>query len=118
MATIEEIAAAALQRDGLQLRHLTQEYLRSNPTLADTPRPQTTDEHTLSISAALLELFALRTNQRPPSWVADVGPVKEPFFLVNAAVHMKRLRELCLTESPEPLRSRHFYAPSNYLTFA
>ncbi|HIP73919.1 MAG TPA: hypothetical protein EYH05_21305 [Anaerolineae bacterium] len=118
MATIEEIAAAALQRDSLQLRHLTQEYLRSAPTLADTPRPQTTDEYILSMSAALLELFAMRTNQRPPPWSADVGPMKEPFFLLKSAVHMKRLRELCRTESPEPLRSRRFYAPPDYLTFA
>ncbi len=118
MVSIEEIAEAALQRDSLRLRRLAQEYLRSNPVLAEVPRPHTADERLLSMSAALLELFAMRTNQQPPAWAASIGPVKEPFYLLKSAAHMKRLRELCLAESPEPLRVRRFYAPSDYLTFA
>jgi hypothetical protein len=31
---------------------------------------------------------------------------------------MKRLREVWVTESPEPLRKRGFYAPPNLLEFA
>lgn len=118
MTRIEEIAMVALERDGLQLRSLTQEYLRDNPLLAKTPRPEIIDERTLSMSAALLELFAMRTNQSPPDWTADIGPVKEAFFLLKSAASMKRLRELCRTESPEPLRMRRFYAPPDYLAFA
>ena len=118
MVNIEEIAEAALQRDSLQLRRLTQEYLRNNPVLAEVPPPQSADERLLSMSAALLELFAMRTNQQPPAWTAGVGPMKEPFYLLKYAAHMKRLRELCLAESPEPLRERRFYAPPDYLTFA
>ncbi len=117
MTKIEEIATAALQQDSLQLRSLTQEYLRNNPMLEDVPRPETADERILSMSAALLELFAIRTDQRSPVWTAAIGPVKEPFFLLKSAAHMKRLRELCRTESPNPLRIRHFYAPPDYLTF-
>jgi len=118
MMKIEEIATVALERDGLQLRSLTQDYLRDNPSLVKTPRPEIIDERTLSMSAALLELFAMRTNQLPPSWTADIGPMKEAFFLLKSAAHMKRLRELCRTESPEPLRVRRFCAPPDYLAFA
>ena len=118
MTKIEEIAAVALERDSLQLRSLTQDYLRDNPSLVNEPRPEATDERTLSMSAALLELFAMRTNQSPPSWTADIGPVKEAFFLLKSATQMRRLRELCRTQSPEPLRIRRFYAPPDYLAFA
>jgi hypothetical protein len=41
----------------------------------------------------------------------------EPIFLLEAAARMKRLRALCETQSPEPLRKRGFYAPPNFLEF-
>jgi len=118
MVQIDQIAEAALQRDSLHLRSLVQDLLRSQTPLADIPPPQTEDESALAISAALLELLALRTNQSPPSWTSAVGPVKEPFYLLKSAAHMKRLQQLCRQESPEPLRKRSFYAPPDYLAFA
>lgn len=118
MEQIEPIVIAAIQRDGLRLRSLVQDFLRSETVIADIPRPQTNDELILALSAALLELLALRTNQDPPSWTAGVGPVNEPFYLLKSAGQMKRLQMLCLQESPEPLRKRSFYAPPDYLAFA
>lgn len=118
MVQIEQIAKAALQREGLQLRSLVQDFLRSKSTLADVPPPPTDNEAVLAMSAALLELLALRTGQEPPNWTADVGAVKEPFYLLESAAYMKRLRQLCRQESPEPLRKRRFYAPPDYLAFA
>jgi hypothetical protein len=118
MVQIEQMADAALRRDSLLLRSLVQDFLRSRPVIADVPRPQTDDERLLAISAALLELLAIRTNQLPPAWTASVGPVEEPFYLLASAANMKRLQRLCLLESPEPLRKRRFYAPPDYLVFA
>ena len=118
MVQIEQLAKAALNRDSLELRSLVQDFLRSQPNLADLLPPQTDDEAVLAMSAALLELLALRTNQAPPPWTAGVGPVKEPFYLLKSAAQMKRLRQLCQQESPEPLRKRSFYAPPDYLAFA
>ncbi len=117
MVQIEQIARAALQRDSLELRSLVQDFLRSQPELANVSPPQTDDKQLLSLSAALLELLALRTGQTPPAWTAAVGPIKEPFYLLKSATQMKRLRQLCRQESPEPLRKRSFYAPPDYLTF-
>jgi hypothetical protein len=65
-----------------------------------------------------VELFALRLQQMPPQWTKDVGGLPEPFYLLKAASTMKRLRALCETEAPEPLRKRGFYAPANFLEFA
>jgi hypothetical protein len=118
MAQIEQIAKVALQRESLILRSLVQEFLRNQPVLADDSPPQTEDQIVVAMSAALLELLALRTGQNPPAWTASIGPVAEPVYLLKAAAQMKRLKQLCFQESPEPLRKRKFYAPPDYLVFA
>jgi hypothetical protein len=118
MVQIEQIAKAALAGESLRLRSLVQDFFRQHPDLSAITPPQTNDERILAISAALLELFAMRTNQAAPAWTPHVGPLTEPIYLLKSARHMKRLRTLCEQESPEPLRKRSFYAPPDYLTFA
>jgi hypothetical protein len=85
---------------------------------SECPKPQTNDSRILAAVASLVELLASRLRQTPPSWTKDVGASPEPIYLLKAAASMKRLRELCETESPEPLRKRGFYAPPNFLEFA
>jgi hypothetical protein len=118
MIRIEEIAAEALAHHSLQVRSLLQEFLREGVVLADIPQPQTQNEEILALSAALLELFGVRSNQRAPAWTAHIGAVQQPIFLVEAASRMPRLRTLCEQEAPEPLRKRRIYAPPNYLELA
>lgn len=118
MILIEQIAEVVLQGDGLLARSLVQDFVRSKPILAEIPRPKTTNGHLLAMTASLVELLAQRLNQPAPTWTATVGPTDTPTFLVQAAQKMKRLRELCQQESPEPLRKRGFYAPPGYLEFA
>ena len=118
MIQIKQIAEATLFEDGLQVRSLVQDFFRQHPNLAAITPPETDDERVLAISAALLELFALRTNQTAPTWTHHVGALPEPIYLLKAAQYMKRLRQLCEQESPEPLRKRGLYAPPDYLTFA
>lgn len=98
-------------------RSLVQDFFRESPRLIDVPRPIVDDPYVLAASASLLELFASRLGQASPAWTRSVGPLPEPVFLLKAAATMKRLRELCETQSPEPLRKRGFYAPPNYLEF-
>ena len=117
MELIEALAAAALRRDSLQVRSLAQELVRSTPRFSEIPRPTIRDARVLAIAAGLVELFALRAGQPPPAWTSEIGPSPEPCFLLEAAHKMKRLRRLCQTESPEPLRKRNLYAPPEYLTF-
>jgi predicted secreted protein len=118
MVTIEQLAEAALNGESLLLRSLTQDLLRESPSLSQYPKPQTDDSRLLAAAASLVELFALRLHQPPPLWAKDVGALPEPIYLLKAAATMKRLRALCETESPEPLRKRGFYAPPNFLEFA
>lgn len=116
MVSIELLAEAALRRDGLQLRSLAQEFVRQTPRFASVPRPKTEDLRVLATAASLLELFAQRAEQAPPLWTGEVGAVPEPFFLLEAAARMKRLRALCELESPEPLKRRQLYAPPDFLS--
>ncbi len=118
MVTIERLAEAALNGEGLLLRSLTQDLLREHPVLSEYPKPQTDDLRLLAAAASLVELFALRLRQTPPQWTKDVGSLPEPIYLLKAAASMKRLRILCETQAPEPLRKRGFYAPPNFLEFA
>lgn len=118
MVRLEQIAQAALSGDSLLTRSLTQDFLREQKDFANVPQPQTTDARVLALSASLVELFAARRNQTAPAWTNSVGAVNESIFLVKSALTMKRLRELCETEAPLPLRQRKFFAPPNYLEFA
>jgi hypothetical protein len=118
MDLIEQIAEAALQRDSLRLRSLVQDMTRSKTNWSNVPRPTTQDVRLLAIAASLTELLAARQNQTPPAWTKDIGPLKEPFFLLRSAETMQRLRTLCENQAPEPMRRRRLYAPPNFLEFA
>ena len=118
MVTLETRAETALRRDSVRLRSLAQDFVRDHPRLAAIPRPSIDNQQILGTAAALLELLALHTGQAAPAWTREVGAVPEPTFLMEAASHMKRLRTLCESEAPEPLRKRGLYAPPDFLTFA
>ena len=118
MVTIKQLAEAALNGESLLLRSLTQDLLREQPRLSECPKPQTDDSRLLAAAASLVELLALRLSQPPPLWTKDVGALPEPIYLLKAAASKKRLRELCETQTPEPLRKRGFYALPNFLEFA
>lgn len=114
---IEKIAQAALERDSLQLRSLVQDFSHAKLEISQLPKPETDNHNLLVVTAALTELLAERNNQTAPSWTKEIGSLAEPFFLVESALQMKRLRILCETESPEPLRKRLLYAPPHFLLF-
>ena len=118
MELLEQIAHAALERDHLHLRSLVQDLVRSNVRIRDIPRPIFSDGRLLVISASIVELLAERQKEQPPSWAKEIGPLSEPFFMLESASSMKRLRTLCETQSPEPMRKRCLYAPPHFLEFA
>jgi hypothetical protein len=118
MVTIEELAQAALNGDALLLRSLAQDLLQGTPNLSDLRRPSSQDLKVLATAASLAELFAQRLGQEPPQWSKEIGSLEAPVFLLKSAAEMKRLRTLCETQSPEPLRKRLLYAPPNFLEFA
>lgn len=115
--TIDEVAASALACEGIVTRHLTQTFLRQTARLADVPVPETHDSDVRAVAAALMELFAARRQETPPFWAKRLQRVGDPIFLFPCKVGSFTY-QLCLAESPPPLRKRRLYAPDNYLTFA
>jgi len=118
MVMIEQLAKAALSGDSLRLRSLYQEMVLEKQKLSECQRPQISDKRLLALAASLIELMAERTQQSPPKWTEEVSTLLEPMYLVPSANSMKRLRVLCETQSPYPLRKRKLYAPPNFLEFA
>lgn len=118
MEQIEQLAQAILDRDNLKARSLVQDFVRAKTDFSKVRRPSTSDVQVLALSAALTELLAIRNKQTPPAWTKEVGPLAEPLFLLKSAATMKRLRTLCETQSPEPMRKRLLYAPPHFLEFA
>lgn len=118
MARLEDLAEAALAGDALQLRQLAQNWLRENPHLQICPPPRSDDPRITIVAAALIELFAERLNQKPPTWTAQIPGLPNPLYLLKSAQTMPRLRTMCQAESPPPLRKRNLFAPANFLSFA
>ena len=118
MEIVEQIVKAALNQEALQLRSLIQQFLRNNPHFETLPVFDSEDPIKFALAASIIELLAEQAKQVPPSWTTEAGSLPEPMFLLKAAVKMKRLRQLCVEESPLPLKKRGFYAPPNYLSFA
>lgn len=118
MEMIENIVEAALAQDALQLRSLIQQFSRTNPNFGELPMFATNNPTKFALAAAILELLAHQANQEPPAWTSQAQALSEPMFLLKSAAKMKRLRQLCIEESPPPLKKRGFYAPPNYLNFA
>ena len=112
MITVEQIAQAAIDGDALRVRSLVLDLLRQNPQMESIPRPAIADQTVLAAAAAIVELLAQRRQQRPPTWTQSVGAISPPVFLLKSATKMRRLREMCQAEAPEPLRRRGFYAPA------
>ena len=115
MVTIKKVAQYALFSDDRSLDILIENFLRDHRVLKNVPRPDTVDQRTLVMAAALLELLASRTKQRPPKWTGDVGKMPEPFFLRASALKNEHLRKQCLAEAPEPLKKHGVYATADFL---
>jgi hypothetical protein len=118
MELIEQLAEAAISQDHLRLRSLVQDLVRSGVQIMNLRPPQTTDTRLRVTSAAIAELLAMRQGQQPPAWTKGIGALNEPFYLLKSASSMRRLRELCEKQSPEPMRKRNLYAPPHFLEFA
>ena len=115
---LSDLVQALLRRDALAARQWVADAGRRSIVWADVPRPVGWTALELAVAAGVVELLASRADQMPPPWTVTVSQAPTPVYLVHAAETMPRLRRLCETEGPEPLRSRHVFAPPEFLTIA
>lgn len=86
-------------------------------TWSDVQRPDLGPVE-LAVAAGIVELLASRGGQTPPAWTASVPAAPDSVYLVRSAAVLPRLRRLCETEAPEPLRKRRIFAPPEFLKAA
>ena len=108
---LRDVVKAVLSGDALEARQWVLDARSVDWTLV--PRPTDLLEDELALAAALVELLAERSGQAAPAWTAQVGPAHAPLCLLRGAG--PRLRKRLELESPEPMRRRNLFAPSDYL---
>lgn len=117
--TIEEVARAALGDDGLEQQMTLLAFLHDEPIYSAVKRPATQDEVVLAASASMLELLAEHSQQQPPGWTAEIGPLSNPVYLgMGDMVRNPRWVEMAHRDAPAALRKRNLYSMGEYLTFA
>ena len=115
---LRDLVTALLEHDTLSARQWAADAAREAMIWADVPCPVGWSALERAVAAGVVELFAARAHQAPPSWTATIGSAPVPVYLVRASETMPRLRRSCETEGPEPLRSRQIYAPPEFMTVA
>ena len=115
---LRDLVRALLSFDALAARQWVADSLREGLRWPSVPAPSEVDPVFLGVAAGVAELLASRAGQSPPSWTETVGAIAGPVYLVRAAQTLPRLRQLCESEGPEPLRRRRILAPPEFLTVA
>lgn len=113
-----DLVNALLSYDALTARQWIADAERSGFSWSRVSQPPGLDATASALAAGVTELLAFRAGQSPPAWTAKVPPAPQRMFLVRAAEIMPRLRALCESEGPEPLRRRGLLAPPEFLTSA
>jgi len=115
---LSDLVKAVIERDALTARQWVADSMRSRMEWSAVEAPQGATALEQVVAAALVELLASRAGQPVPEWTSAIGEAETDIYLVRAARTMPRLRRLCESEAPEPLRRRRLYAPPDFLTVA
>jgi hypothetical protein len=83
MTPLEQIATQILANNPLEVRSLTQDYLRGGALLREEPAPTSDDPRICAVAAALAELLAARTAQPAPPWANQIGRLPAPLYLAR-----------------------------------
>ena len=81
---ITDLARALLDNRGAIVGQFTMDLFNQANLFADIPRPAQATFEELVVSAAILELFALRRGESPPSWTKQIGGRDQPYYLMGA----------------------------------
>ena len=111
-----QVVQAARRGDDLVVRQWVADCRRARVNWSVLKRPSNIEGNDLAVAAALVELMAANAVQSPPAWTANVAAASEDVYLVPSAREMRRTREMCQTQGPEPMRKRRILAPPGYLT--
>lgn len=115
---LKDLVEALMNLDSLRARQWVADAAASSVKWPELACPAGLSGEELAVAAGVAEMLAQRANQPPPSWTSRIPQSPTKVWLVGWAESMPRLRELCETEGPEPLRRRQVLAPPEFLTVA
>jgi hypothetical protein len=113
-----EVVQAAKRGDDLVVRQWVADCRLEHVDWSVLKKPMNIVGDDLAVVAGLVEIMAANALQSPPAWTNNVGAASEDVYLVPSAREMRRTRELCKTQGPEPMRKRRILALPGYLTIA
>ena len=116
--SILDLVQAILAERDLEARQLMVDLQDITQSFSNVAKPDTQNLEELIVAAALVELFATRRGELPPSWTQQIAGLDKPRYLLGDPNRYPRFYARCVQESPEPLKRRNLIAPSDYLTFA
>lgn len=115
---LRDLVTLLLTHQTLAARQWVADAERTNLQYQSLPKPTGLDATEIAVAAGVVELLARRAGESPPTWTSAIGQAPTLILLVRAAATLPRLRHLCETEGPEPLRRRGILAPPDFLTVA
>ncbi len=116
--SILDLVQAILAERDLEARQLVMDLQDITQSFSNVAKPDTQNPEELVVAAALVELFAMRREELPPSWTQQISGLNKPRYLLGDPNRYPRFYARCVQESPEPLKRRNLIAPRDYLTFA
>ena len=116
--SILDLVQAILAERDLEARQLVMDLQDITQSFSNVAKPDTQNPEELIVAAALVELFAIRREELPPSWTQQIAGLNKPRYLLGDPNRYPRFYARCVQESPEPLKRRNLIAPRDYLTFA
>jgi hypothetical protein len=115
---LHELVKALLRGDVIGARQWVADAQRIRVDWQRLEQPKGLAQGELVVAAALVELFAQRSNAAPPPWSASIGASREAIILDPGLPQMPRSFARAKREAPEPLRKRNLVALPGFLEVA
>ena len=115
---LRNLVNAILVGDLLTARQWVADARRERLNWGTLPSPTGFSDREMTVAAGLVELFAQRAGETPPSWTETVGAERQPVMLDPGLDRMPRSFARAKVSGPEPLRKRNLFALPDFLDVA
>ncbi len=115
---LSELGDAVLAGDLLRARQWIADARRENVRWDAIPFPEDMDRRSLTVVAALLELFASRAGGNPPPWTNAIGALDDLVVLDPGLQAMRRSFAFAKEHGPASLLKRNLVALPDFLNVA
>ena len=115
---LRDLVEAILAGDLLAARQWVDDARRAHVNWETLQCPHEFTGRQMTVAAGLVELFAHRAGEKPPTWTATVGAERDPVVLDPGLEDMPRSFAQAKALAPEPLRKRNLFALPDFLDVA